>query len=127
MNKSQQLLSNLKMLEGRKKKEIDPYPNDVSHKLDDGDDDTRPKPKNGVRYTEVGEPKERNFKDLDFDTGSISIAKSRYHWNPSFRHENTKPVAVIKRNGKHFVLDGYHRIVQRAKDGYTTVMTQEKE
>lgn len=55
--------------------------------------------------------------DLDLHPDGLATAKSKFMWEPKYRHENTAPIAVENRNGKLHVLDGYHRVVQAMRDG----------
>jgi hypothetical protein len=52
----------------------------------------------------------------------LAIARSKWLWEKTYRHPNTKPVVTMKLpDGSLYVLDGYHRIVQAMRDGKTTV------
>lgn len=84
-------------------------------------------PKSGERFQPVGEPREVAIADLDLHPDGLGTAKTVWYWKGDHRHENTKPISVINHDGQLHVLDGYHRVVQAAKDGRETILVQEME
>jgi len=82
-----------------------------------------PMPK-GKRWKAVGKPIARRITELDLNPDGLATAQARWLYEPDFVHTNSKPVSITYVDGIPHVIDGYHRVVQAARDGTAMIEVQ---
>lgn len=85
--------------------------------------DILPNPKK-ERWQPIGKPKKIKISDLDLNPHGLSIAQSKYVFEPDYKHQNTKPITVTYVDDIPHVIDGYHRVVQAYKNGEQEILAQ---
>lgn len=76
------------------------------------------------RWRFVGAPIRMQIANLDLHPDGLATARSKWSWEPNFVHTNNEPVKAVMVDGMYHVIDGYHRVVQAARDGQSDILVQ---